>query len=187
MIVMAGINTGTQLVNLREINFLKQFTYVTRDYRIIFFAQMMTQYIVLFVTTFIIVVTSSLVFKVAFFKLLIVAYGMIVITALPVSFFFLVFTVFRIQIETLQTIVAILTTGLLLMMNFIDLGSSSPMILIMVNPILYVFEVGKLLLLYVVGVSLPFNVLSLFVTTLVYSLIGVLSIRYAKLMPIYRA
>lgn len=186
MVAMSGLTIGSQLVTIREQNFLKQFTFVTRDYRLILLAEIITQFIILLTTTGILVLISSIVFSVPLFHLMLLSYGIIFLSFIPISLLFLIFNVFKFHIETMQPITTILTGLFIFMTNFFTLTSSVQTLYIVTNPMLYSLEIGKIvLMLFTKGI--PINWTAIIIATIFYCAVGFYSIRHTKITAIFRA
>lgn len=186
MVTMTSFTIGYQLVMIREQQFLKQMKFIVQDYKYVIFSLILSQYFILAITVLILAITSSILFNIPLLRLLIFSYGVVTIPLIPLSFAFLVFNVIPIHAENLQPIITVGTALMLFSMNYISPIQEISLINLIVNPMQYVLEAGKIWGAAFTQSNLLVNYPALIVATLWYFAIGFLSVKHTKIVPNYR-
>lgn len=185
MVAISSFSTGHQIVMMREQQFLKQMKFIVKDYRLIIYAEILTQFIILIFTVTILVILSTILFKIPFLNLLFFAYGKVIIPFLPLSLVFLIFNLLPIHTENLQPIITVATMLIIFSINFIDLEGPLSTFLIIVNPLNYAIEIGKIWdTLFFSSISI--NYFAITFATVLYLIIGYFSLNNTRIVANFR-
>lgn len=185
---MVGLNAmqvGSQLVAHRKERFLKQFLFITGNIHTIIFARILAQFLVLLATTVMMIVAAAMVFSLPITPTLVYAVGFISITFWPVTSLFLLFNAVQMHEENLMTVSSVLTFILITLVNFISLTDSLSLFVIILSPMHYIIELGKVWSqLFLSGLKINFS--AVIIGFVLYIGIGFVAIKNFKVMPIYR-
>lgn len=185
MSTMAGFTIGHQIVMIREQQFLKQMKFVAKDYKLVIYAEALVQLFILFLTVTILSATSAILFSMPFFELLIYSYGVTLIPFVPISLLFVLFNLFPIHAENLQSIITVTTAAMIFFTNFIYLTESVSTISILINPMNFAVEAGKLWgTLFLSGLSI--NYMGIILAGILYTCIGIYSLMKTRITPNFR-
>lgn len=185
MSTMAGFTIGHQIVLIREQQFLKQMKFVARDHKLVIYAVALVQLFILILTVTILSATSSLLFNMPFIELLVYSYGVTLVPFVPISLLFVLFNLFHIHAENLQSIITVTTAAMLFFTNFIYLTESVSTISIIINPMNFALEAGKLWgTIFLPDLSI--NYMGVTLAGILYSCIGIYSLKKTRITPNFR-
>lgn len=185
MVTMSAFTIGHQVVMIREQQFLKQMKFVVKDYKVIIFSVILSQFIILIVTVMILTLTSTLLFKVPFLSLLLFSYGVVILPFIPLSFLTLIFNLLPIHAENLQPIITITTAAMLFFTNFIHLTERVSIFAIVVNPMHFALETGKIWTSLFLS-SIPINYLGVVMALILYFIIGYYALKNTRINSNFR-
>lgn len=185
IVTVSTFAIGYEIVILREQQFLKQMQFITRDHRFIISAKILTHFILLFFTVFLLALISQILFAVPFFSVLSFSIGFVSLPFLPLSFLFLILNLLPMHTENLQPIITFTTMAMLFYLNFLDFFNQTTTLLVMLNPMNFALEAGKIWGgLYLSGIQV--NTFAVTVTGGLYLILGCFAMKNTRIVANFR-
>lgn len=185
LVTVSAFTIGYEIVMLREQQFLKQMTFVVKNYRLVIYAKMITHFILMIATVSILVALSTVLFQIPFINLLLFSYGTVLLPFLPLSFIFLVLNVLPMHTENLQPIITVTTMAMLFFINFLNLFEPTSTLMTVINPMNFALEAGKIWTqLFLDGVQI--NLLAVMLAIILYLAIGTIALNRTRLVANFR-
>lgn len=185
MVTITAFTIGHKLVSLREQQFLKQFSFITQNPKVIILSLILSQFITLLGIVSILALGSTFLFKVPFFDLWIFCLGTVIIPFLPLSLLFLVLNLLPIHAENIQPLVTIGTAFMLFYLNFLSVTEPATLFRTLINPMNFALEAGKIW-----GSAFIPNVIinsqNVLVTGMAYLIIGYFAMRFTRINANFR-
>lgn len=185
LVTVTAFTIGYEVVMLREQQFLKQMTFVVKNYRLVIYSKIITHFILLISTVTILVALSTVLFQIPFINLLLFSYGAVLLPFLPLSFIFLVLNVLPMHTENLQPIITVTTMAMLFFINFLNLFEPTSTLMTIINPMNFALETGKIWTqLFLDGVQI--NIFAVIITMILYFVIGSIALNKTRIVANFR-
>ncbi|MFT8318603.1 MAG: hypothetical protein ABF651_10105 [Sporolactobacillus sp.] len=187
IVVNALLSSGPAFIILREDQFMKMFHFITGNSYTIIFAKFVAQFLVMLVSVLILDLLCGLLFFLPFFKLFGISVLLLIFCSVPIFFLFLIFTIFPVRQETVLPFVNILLLLFIYLtsVNYQPSNRFVSLAWVLINPVQYADTLGGFLLNYHV---LHLSTLVIFiVVSMIYLVIGLLSLSKIRINPIFRS
>ncbi|TGB00142.1 hypothetical protein E4665_00240 [Sporolactobacillus shoreae] len=187
IVLYALMSSGPALVLLREDQFLKMFIFISENKWMLVASKFISQLIILLLSSLILNILCSTLFFLPFLQLTLLSFFMILICDFPIYALFLFFSMLNIHKETVMPVTNIIIF-IFIALTWNDFSSDPAVnqLITVINPIKYAASVGSLLLSPGSHGRVFSTIPVIAVATFSYLLIGFVSLKRMKILPIFR-
>lgn len=176
-----------QCLLIRDQSFLKMFTLLSGNHLIVILGELFCQYLLMIFSGLILSLLSTILFGVSLLQVGIFTFLFCTISYWIVAPLFLIFLRISIQFEQFQPISYAMIFIIILTMNSYNFNSQTNFIMQIINPMVFVLEIGKLVSNFLLNIQFSVSIYPLIGISILYFAISYWSLTKTKIIPEYRS